>query len=156
MRDGEEILFGIQNNREWTTFCVHVLERPALADDPRFQGNRLRVQHRADVNTEIRAVFDEVPAGEIIRRLEAAQIANARLNTVEQFIEHPQLAGRDAWREIASPVGPIRALVPPVRMEDVEPAMGAIPGVGEHRDAILTELGFDRATIERWKTEGII
>ena len=156
MRDGEEVIFGIQNNREWATFCAKVLERPALADDPRFQGNQLRVQHRDDVNAEIAAVFGEVPAAEIMRRLEAAQIANARLNTVEQFIHHPQLAGRDAWRDVASPVGPIRALIPPVRMEDVEPAMGAIPAVGEHRDSILAELGFDGETIERWKQDGMI
>ena len=136
--------------------ATRVLERPALADDPRFQGNRLRVQHRADMNAEIAAVFDDAPGRGDHERLDAAQIANARLNTVEQFIDHPQLAGRDAWREVASPVGPLRALVPPVRMEDVEPAMGAIPAVGEHRDAILAELGFDAGTIERWKREGMI
>ena len=90
------------------------------------------------------------------RRLDAAQIANAHLNTVEQFIAHPQLAGRQAWREVGSPVGPIRALVPPVRMEDVEPAMGPIPAVGEHRESILAELGFDAGTIERWKRDGMI
>jgi crotonobetainyl-CoA:carnitine CoA-transferase CaiB-like acyl-CoA transferase len=156
LRDGHEVLFGIQNDREWATFCTRVLERPALAGDPRFQGNQLRVQHRADVNAEIAAVFDALPAAEIMRRLEDAQIANARLNTVEQFIDHPQLTGRHAWREVASPVGPIRALVPPVRMEDIEPAMGAIPAVGEHRESILAELGFDAETIERWKQDGMI
>jgi itaconate CoA-transferase len=156
LRDGQEVLFGIQNEREWATFCTRVLERSALAADPRFQGNRLRVQHRADMDAEIAAVFDELPAAVIMRRLEEAQIASARLNTVEQFIDHPQLAGRDSWREVASPVGPIRALVPPVRMEGVEPAMGPIPAVGEHRDSILAELGFDAETIERWKQDGMI
>ena len=91
-----------------------------------------------------------------MRRLEAAEIANARINTVEQFIDHPQLTGRDAWREVASPVGPIRALVPPVRIEGVEAVMGAIPALGEHRESILAELGFDAATIERWTQEGMI
>ncbi|MEO8259770.1 MAG: CaiB/BaiF CoA-transferase family protein [Acidobacteriota bacterium] len=156
LRDGQEILFGLQNDREWTTFCARVLERSDLAEDPRFQGNRLRVQHRAEMNVAIAAVFDRLPAAEIVRRLDEAQIANAHLNTVEQFINHPQLAGRDAWREVASPVGPIRALIPPVRMEDVEPVMGPIPGVGEHNEAILAELGFDAATVEAWKENGTI
>ena len=92
----------------------------------------------------------------MLDRLETAQIANARLNTVQQFIEHPQLAGRDAWRQVDSAVGPIPALVPPVRMEGVEPRMDAIPALGQHRESILAELGFDAPTIERWKQEGVV
>ena len=156
VQDGQEVIFGIQTSREWRTFCTTVLEQPALADDARFQGNHLRVQHRADVDAAIALVFNDLPASEVTRRLDAAHIASARLNTVEQFIEHPQLAGRHAWRDVASPVGPIPALVPPVRMEGVEPVMGAIPALGEQRESILAELGFDAETIERWKQDGMI
>jgi itaconate CoA-transferase len=156
MRDGQEVIFGIQNYREWATFCAAVLRRPALVDDPRFQSNQLRVQHRADMDAEIAQVFSELSPAEVIARLEATQIANARINTVEQFIDHPQLRGRDAWRRVDSPVGSIRALAPPVRMEDVEPVMGPIPALGQHRESILEELGFDRATIEQWKQKGVI
>ena len=155
-RDGEEVMFGLHNNREWAAFSTTVLGRPALADDARFQSNQLRVQHRAAMNAEIDEVFSGLSATEVIARLEAAQIANACLNTVQQFIDHPQLAGRSAWRRVDSPVGPIPALIPPVRMEDVEPMMGAIPALGQHRESILAELGFDAATIETWKEEGVI
>ena len=93
---------------------------------------------------------------EAVALLDEAQIASARLNSVEQFIGHPQLAARGSWRQVSSPNGPLPALVPPVRMEDVEPVMGAIPALGEHSGAILEELGFDAATIERWKQEGVI
>jgi len=156
LRDGQEVIFGIQNNREWATFCKAVLDRPDLADDGRFQSNFLRVQHRAEMNGEIEQVFMALPPAEVIGRLETAQIANARLNTVQQFIAHPQLAGRDAWRQVDSAAGPIPALVPPVRMEGVEPRMDAIPAVGQHRESILGELGFDAPTIERWKDEGVV
>jgi itaconate CoA-transferase len=156
MRDGQEVIFGIQNSREWAKFCTAVLCRAALVDDARFRSNQLRVQHRADMNAEIEQVFSELSPAEVISRLEAAQIANARINTVEQFIDHPQLRGREAWRQVDSPVGSVRALVPPVRMEDVEPVMGPIPALGQHRESILAELGFDRATIEQWKQEGVI
>jgi crotonobetainyl-CoA:carnitine CoA-transferase CaiB-like acyl-CoA transferase len=88
--------------------------------------------------------------------VKSRQIANARINSVEQFIDHPQLRGRNAWRQVDSPVGSIRALAPPVRMEGVEPVMGPIPALGQHRESILEELGFDRATIEQWKQEGVI
>jgi itaconate CoA-transferase len=156
LRDGQEVIFGIQNNREWTTFSTVVLGRPDLAEDGRFQSNYLRVHHREEMDEEIDQIFMTLPPAEVLGRLETAQIANARLNTVQQFIDHPQLAGRDGWRQVASAVGPIPALVPPVRMEGVEPRMDAIPAVGQHRESILAEIGFDAATIERWKQEGVI
>jgi itaconate CoA-transferase len=154
-RDGQ-VIFGLHNNREWAAFCTTVLRQPALAADVRFESNHQRVQHRAVMNAEIDRVFGELTTGEVMARLDAAQIASARLNTVEQFIDHPQLAARHAWRQVDSPAGPVRALVPPVRMEDVEPRMGAIPALGQHRESILGELGFDAPTIERWKQEGVI
>jgi itaconate CoA-transferase len=156
MRDGQEVIFGIQNNREWATFCKTVLDRPDLADDDRFQSNHLRVQHRTDLNAEIERVFTGLAPTQLVERLEAAQIANARLNTVQQFIEHPQLAGRDAWRQVDSEAGAIPALVPPVRMEGVEPRMDGIPALGQQRESILAELGFDAPTIERWIQEGVV
>jgi len=154
-RDGQ-VIFGLHNNREWAAFSTHVLLRPDLAVDARFQGNDLRVQHREAMNAEIDQVFRALSTEEVVARLDATQIANARINTVEQFINHPQLAGRHAWRQVDSPRGPLPALLPPVRMENVEPVMGAIPALGQHSAAILAELGFDAATIERWKQEGVI
>jgi itaconate CoA-transferase len=153
-RDGQ-VIFGLHNNREWAAFSTHVLLRPDLAVDARFQGNDLRVQHREAMNAEIDRVFRALSTEEVVARLDATQIANARINTVEQFINHPQLAGRHAWRQVDSPRGPLPALLPPVRMEDVEPVMGAIPALGQHSAAILAELGFDAATIERWKQAGV-
>jgi crotonobetainyl-CoA:carnitine CoA-transferase CaiB-like acyl-CoA transferase len=154
-RDGQ-VIFGIQTSREWTAFVTTVLRRPDFADDERFRSNQLRVQNREALDAEIDSVLGTLSTVEAVALLDAAQIASARLNSVEQFIDHPQLAGRDAWRQVSSPRGPLPALVPPVRMEDVEPVMGAIPGLGEHSGAILSELGFDVATVERWKLEGVV
>ena len=156
LQNGEEVILGVQNNREWATFCTVVLDRIDLVDDARFRSNHLRVQHRAKMNAVIEQVFAALPPSAVLDRLESAQIANARLNTVQQFIAHPQLAGRDAWRQVDSAVGPIPALVPPVRMEGVEPRMDAIPSIGQHRESILAELGFDPSTVERWIQEGVV
>jgi itaconate CoA-transferase len=155
-RDGEEVIFGIHNNREWTTFCTMVLENPALGVDTRFESNHGRVRYRDEMNAEIDRVFANLASEDALARLETAHIANARINTVEQFIRHPQLAGRASWREVDSPVGLIPALIPPVRMDDIEPRMDAIPALGQHRESILKECGFDGPTIERWKQEGVI
>jgi crotonobetainyl-CoA:carnitine CoA-transferase CaiB-like acyl-CoA transferase len=154
-RDGH-VIFGIHNNREWAAFSTSVLERPALAGDPRFQSNALRVTHRPAMDAEIGEVFARLSTDEVISRLDGAQIANASMNTVEQFIKHPQLAGRQSWKEVGSPVGSLPALLPPVRLEDVEPVMNDIPSVGQHSRSILAELGFDSSTIDRWTSDGLV
>jgi itaconate CoA-transferase len=153
--DGQ-VVFGLQTTREWVTFSTQVLRRPELAADTRFQSNQLRVEHRDAMNAEINLVLGNLPTADVVSRLDAAQIANARLNSVEEFIGHAQLAGRGSWRQVDSPNGPIPALLPPVRMEGVEPVMGAIPALGQHTDEILAELGFDAATIARWKQSGVV
>jgi itaconate CoA-transferase len=150
------IIIAVHNNREWMHFCAGVLQQPALADDARFRTGVLRVQHRDALTGVIEAVLSHLPSAEVLRRLEAANIANARVNTIRDYLQHPQLAERDCWREVDSPSGPIRALVPPVRMEHVEPAMGAIPALGQHSRAVLEELEFDRDTIARWAEMGVI
>jgi len=151
-----QVIFGIQNNREWEAFAAGVLLRPDLVADGRFQSNQLRVQHREAMDVEIHRTLGTLSTAEAVTRLDAAQIANARLNSMEQFIDHPQLAGRQSWRQVDSPSGPIPALVPPVRLAGVEPVMDPIPALGQHSAAILAELGFDADTIARWQRERVI
>jgi crotonobetainyl-CoA:carnitine CoA-transferase CaiB-like acyl-CoA transferase len=93
---------------------------------------------------------------ELVERLDAAQIAHARMSSMENFIGHPQLSARNRWREVATPAGPIRALVPPVSIDGHDAPMGAIPALGEHTDAILRELGYDAGRIAAWRAEGTI
>jgi itaconate CoA-transferase len=154
--DGAQLYLGIQNPREWTRFCVDVLERPELADDERFRTNASRVANRLALHDAIEKAFAAASATEVIERLERARIACARMNSVVEFLDHAQLAERDRWRDIGSPAGPLRALLPPVQMTDVEPCMGDIPALGQHTDAILEELGVDRATMATWREEGTI
>jgi itaconate CoA-transferase len=145
--DGEVIFLGIQNEREWERFCEAVLERPALANDERFTSNSERVENRDDLHQEIEAILEELSSQEAIERLDDAKIANARMRTVMDFLDHPQLEARGRWREVGSPVGPLRALLPPATMDGAEPVMAPIPSVGEHTDNILAELGYDADTV---------
>ena len=154
--DEEVIFLGIQNEREWERFCEAVLEQPEMAEDKRFATNSDRVANRDALDKEIEGVFKRFSAEEVIERLEEAQIANARMRTVHDFVDHPQLEARDRWGEVGSPAGPLRALLPPVMMSGEEPVMAAIPEVGEHTDQILAELGYDEEDIAALHREGVV
>jgi itaconate CoA-transferase len=154
--DGKVVYLGIQNEREWARFCEQVLGRPELLSDPRFSSNSARVAARDALDLMIVAAFAPMTAAAVVARLDAAGIANARMNSVEEFIAHPQLAARDRWREVQSEAGPLRALLPPFNIEGLDVPMGRIPALGEHTDAILGELGIGGDTISAWKEEGII
>lgn len=135
------VFFGIQNEREWATFCAEVLRQPGLAEDARFAGNALRVDYRPELHAAINGVLGGLPAAEVLARLDAAGIANAQLRTMHEFSAHPQLEQRNRWREVDSPVGPLRSLIPPVTSREAEIRMGPVPEIGEHTEKILAEFG---------------
>jgi itaconate CoA-transferase len=139
-KDGA-VLLGIQNEREWAAFCDKVLRDGALATDPRFASNALRNEHRGALAALIEGVFASLTAAEVEQRLDAAQIANARMNDMAGLWAHPQLKARERWRSVGSPAGDIPALLPPGRNSSFEYRMDAVPAVGEHTEAILAELG---------------
>ncbi len=154
--DGGRVFLGLQNEREWKTFCEQVLEQPELARDSRFETNAKRVENGAALDAEILSAFRELTADEAVERLEWAGIANARMNGVRDFVDHPQLKARERWREVDSPAGKIDALLPPVTSEDFEPVMVPIPEVGQHTRDILKELGLDEDEHERLRRDGAV
>ncbi|MFN8489508.1 MAG: CaiB/BaiF CoA-transferase family protein [Caldilineaceae bacterium] len=154
--DGGTIVLGIQNEREWQQFCQIVLQRPELASDERFNGNAQRVANRPALHEAIDAVFAKLTVDEVTARLEQAGIANGELRTVQGLMEHPQLAARQRWREVDSPVGKLPALLPAATLSDVEARFAAIPALGEHTEAILTELGYNATGIAQLRTEQVI
>lgn len=153
---GGEIFLGLQNEREWAAFCQDVLETPELREDPRFLSNSLRVAHREDLNDAIARVFSRMMPDDVVNRLDAAGIANARLNSVEDLWNHPQLRARNRWQEIATPGGIIEALIPPVNFSDVKPMMRAVPHLGAHTDTILKELGWSEEDRQILRQKGVV
>ena len=153
--DGE-VLIGIQNDRGWVRLVTEVLGRPELAGDPDFATNVARVRNRDRVDAAVAASTKEMTSADLVRRLDAAGIASARVNTLAELIAHAQLSERDRWREVDTPVGPISGLLPPVTFADVEARMGAVPALGEHTDAVLRELGVTGETLESLRARGIV
>jgi itaconate CoA-transferase len=138
--DGTEVVLAIQNEREWAQFCALVLDRPDLAADERFAGGARRVAHRPELHAEIDAVFARLTGDQVTRRLEAARVAHARRRELAEVLDHPQLAARDRWTEVDSPVGPLRAVLPPITLPGRRLRMGRVPALGEHTADVLREL----------------
>jgi itaconate CoA-transferase len=153
--DGKSVMLGLQNEREWAVFCAKVLEQPELADDARFSSNFRRSAARQELNAIITEVFSQLTSEQVIARLDAAQIANAHMNDMHDLWAHPQLVVRERWAEVPSPAGMIPALLPP-GVNLGEARMDAVPALGEHTHAILTELGYDADVINRLQTEKAI
>lgn len=156
VKDGHEILLGIQNEREWDTFCAIVLEQPGLAEDARFKGNSRRTQNKADLKRLIDTIFSKLSVDQVLDRLNRAGIANARMNDMQGVWQHRQLKARDRWRQVGTPAGEIPALLPPGGLNGSQARMDPVPDLGEHSHAILTELGYDDAHIAALAKEGAI
>jgi itaconate CoA-transferase len=135
------VFLGLQNDREWILFAEAVLRRPDLAADPRFKGNAGRADHRDLLEPILVGILSSLSTEEAIARLEHAGIATAHVNDMAALWSHPQLAARDRWRQVGSPVGPLPALKP-VTGDGWEPRLDPVPRLGEHTDAILAEFGF--------------
>ena len=154
--DGRIVMLGLQNEREWQVFCARVLERPELATDPRFASNAARTVAREALRAIVVETFAGMTAEQVVARLDQAQIANARVNTMAEVWAHPQLQARARWSQVATPSGPVPALVPPGARDAGDVRMDPIPALGAHTDALLAELGFDAAAIAWLRREGAV
>jgi itaconate CoA-transferase len=152
--DGQTVVLGTTNDKEWQRFAVTMLERPDLAAEPRYATNPLRCERRAELDTIIAAWTAQFPLADLQERAEAAGIGNARLNSVADVLAHPQLAPR--WRDVETPVGPLRALSPPFESPEWTPRMDRVPALGEHTDAVLRELGFAPYEIDELRRQGAL
>ena len=154
--DGTTVMLGLQNEREWQLFCDKVLLTPELAKDQRFSANYKRVENRQALRALIVESFSTLNFDAVFDRLEHAQIANARVNDMQGVWDHPQLQARDRWREVETSAGTVPGLIPPGSNSAFEPRMDAVPGLGQHTEQVLRELGLGTDRIEQMRAAGAI
>ena len=154
--DGSIIMVGLQNEREWAVFCDKVLEKPELKNDERFSSSSRRSNAREQLRKIIEDAFSGKSGEQVVARLDEAKIGNSAMNDMAHVWNHKQLAARKRWVDVDTTVGKVKALLPPGMPKDFAPRMDAIPGIGEHTDAILAELGYGQEQIEHLRESGVI
>jgi formyl-CoA transferase len=131
-RDGADILISIQSDREWRVLANDVLGDAALAADPAFATNVERVKRRAETDARVQAVFGATDVAALSKKLDAAEIAFARVSDMAVLARHPHLRRIT----IATPSGPVSYPAPPRARAD---GYGAVPGLGEHSEKVRAE-----------------
>ncbi|WP_217164725.1 CaiB/BaiF CoA-transferase family protein [Streptomyces sp. AC512_CC834] len=153
--DGRVVMMAVQNEREWRGFCAGFLDRPELAEHPDYATNADRNTHREALGGLIAARFAELTSAAAIELLGAVPVANARVNTLAEVWDHPQLAARGRLHEVPTPAGPVPGLAPPGPTGGA-PRMGAVPALGEHTRAVLGDLGLSGEAIDALVAQGVV
>lgn len=155
-RDERRVVLGTTNDAEWRRLATDLLERPDLATDESLATNARRCAQRLRVDAAVAAWTVGLDSAEILRRADAAGIGNGVYHDILEVVQHPQLTQRSRWQSVDSPVGPVSTLLAPPASDDWTPPLRAIPGVGEHTTAILTELGLSPAERDRLRSAGVV
>jgi crotonobetainyl-CoA:carnitine CoA-transferase CaiB-like acyl-CoA transferase len=137
--DGAQFIISIQTETEWASLCLGVLERPDMIDDARFSTNSRRAANRGELDAEMASALSRFDAAGMAAALRRANIAFGRYNTVGEFAHHSQLRRV----EIGAPSGPVSVPAPPPIFDDEPVALGPVPAIGEHSDAIRREFAED-------------
>ncbi len=151
--DGKTVMLGLQNDREWQVFCQKVLGDAALAADERFNTTARRSAARTALKALIEQAFASLSAEQVLGRLDDAGIANAQVNTMADLWAHPQLQARQRWAQVATPAGPVPALLPP---GCTSARMDAVPALGQHTDSVLQGLGYSAEAIAALRAAGAV
>ena len=139
--DGKLFGFAVLSSEHWRALCAEVIDRPGLLDDPRFTTNEDRVERRSLLEPLLEELFGARPAAEWLELLEEARIPCGAVRDVPEVVEHPQLAHNRLVVEVDSPAGRIPVVGSPFLVDGERPPSGAVPGLGEHTDEVLRELG---------------
>lgn len=140
--DGSSVNLAVQNEGQWQRLCSVVLRRPELATDGRFLSNELRLRHRDVLEPLIEALLAQDTRASVEARLEEADVPFGTVNSVEDVLQHVQLAARGRWFEVQSPVGELRALHHPMNISGLDRPDRAVPALGEHTAEVMAELGW--------------
>ena len=154
--DGRYLTLGTGNDRLFRRFCD--VARSALADEPRFRTNADRIRHRDELIPMLETLFNTRPAAAWLQALQEAGVPCGPIYTIDDIVKDPQVRAREMLVELEHPsAGRATVAGLPVKFSDTP---GSIrrppPRLGEHTDAVLTDLGVAPAEIARLRSLGVV
>lgn len=155
-KDGRTVVLGTTNDAEWQRLARQLLDRPDLADDPRYERNPDRVGLRAELDEVLEEWCARHELAAIQQAADEAGIGNSVYRMPTEVVTHPHLAARDRWRAVSTPVGPVLQMLPPPLVDGQPLSMGPVPALGAHTDAVLSELGLTGQEIDALRARGAV
>ena len=145
------------NDDIWRRLC-DALDQGHLADDPRFRTNRDRVAHYAELRPLLDATLRTHTRDEWVKRLSAAGVPCGSVREISEVLADPQIAARGMVAEVEHPtVGRVKVISSPVKLSETPASVRTAPPVlGQHTEALLGELGYDRESIDGLRAAGVI
>ena len=134
-KDGVQILISIQNDREWSAFACDVLKRPALVSDDRFATPVARLTNRTDTDAIVAECFAALPAAEMIKLLNSADVAYGQVSDLDALLAHTNLRRIS----IATPAGDVKLPAPAALVQGVTPTFDGVPALGANDASVRAE-----------------
>ena len=153
-----ELALGIGSDKLWRMFCP-LIGLPEYAADPRFVTNAARVANRAVLIDGLQQAFLTRTYEEWEAILLTAGVPVGAINTVEQVVNHPQVAARGALVPCEHPVaGAVRVVGPPIRLSGTPGSVRTpAPLLGQHTDEVLrSRLGLADSELARLRRERVV
>ncbi|MDA9505223.1 carnitine dehydratase [Bradyrhizobium sp. CCBAU 11386] len=143
--DGKQIIFSVQNDREWVNFCAKFLKRPELIRQSGLADNMERIRNRAALDEIVGGRFAQMSSDEAMKQLEAAGLAYGRLNEIEDVCKHPHLRRVP----VCTPAGEVHVIAPgAIFAEEKAPALPPVPARGAHSEILRREFGSPSRSVQ--------
>jgi crotonobetainyl-CoA:carnitine CoA-transferase CaiB-like acyl-CoA transferase len=155
-RDGKYVNLAVATPKDWEVFCKEVIQRPDLLENARFATVEGRRKNRVVLEEEIEKIFLERDHTDWLERLKKARLPYGEVRGIAEVLAHPQAIARRLIREVESPVGKVPVVGNPLRLSASPARYDRIPDLGEHTEAILKQLGYDAAAIQKLRSEKVI
>ena len=149
----------VGTDRQFRRLCVEVLERPELAEDPRFRTNKDRRGHVADLNAALEESFGSRPRDVWIERCHKAGVPSGSVRTLTEAVAAPEPRARGMIQTVEHPAaGRYETVASPLRLSETPVRVaGPAPTLGQHTEEVLREvLGYDRDRFAALRAAGAI
>ena len=158
------MLLAIGNDGQFSRFC-HAAGQAPWSEDPRFKGMAGRVRHRTDLIPMMEEVTRTRSTADWIALLEDKAVPCGPINHVGQAFDDAQVQARglavtqprDPQLVAQDGIAAVRSVASPMRLMDTPPVLRRPPpGLGEHTEEVLRELGLDAAAIAALRATGVV